>query len=286
VNALARLGVYAGLLGCVAAAAAGAGFALGPLGDDDDSGRHATETAAGGHGADGGASSALSGLSVARDGYRLVLADATLPVGRAVSLAFRIVDSTGDAVHDFDLEGGVRMHLIVVRRDLTGYQHLQPKLAADGTFAVELALPAAGVWRAFADFERDGKKTVLGADLLAAGEFASETLPAPRARIAVDGYRVELTGASRAGREDELEFHVSRGGQPVEPEPYLSARGHLVALREGDLGYLHVHPLEDGEPGEVAFAATFPTVGRYRLFLQFDDEGRIHTAGFTLEVRG
>ena len=31
-------------------------------------------------------------------------------------------------------------------------------------------------------------------------------------------------------------------------QPYLAAYGHLVALRQGDLAYLHVHP--DGEPGD------------------------------------
>jgi hypothetical protein len=52
-----------------------------------------------------------------------------------------------------------------------------------------------------------------------------------------------------------------------------------VALREGDLAFLHVHPGPDG------FAATFPTAGRYRLFLQFKDAGRVHTVAFTREVR-
>ena len=34
----------------------------------------------------------------------------------------------------------------------------------------------------------------------------------------------------------------------------------------------------------VRFAATFPTEGRYRLFLQFRHEGRVHTVAFTHEV--
>ena len=64
-------------------------------------------------------------------------------------------------------------------------------------------------------------------------------------------------------------------------EPYLGAGGHLVALREGDLAFLHVHPMGDG----VRFAATFPTPGSYRLFLQFKHEGRVQTVAFTQEVR-
>ena len=63
-------------------------------------------------------------------------------------------------------------------------------------------------------------------------------------------------------------------------EDYLGAKGHLVALREGDLAYLHVHAEED----RLAFEATFPTPGRYRLFLQVQVEGRLHPVEFTQEV--
>jgi hypothetical protein len=73
-------------------------------------------------------------------------------------------------------------------------------------------------------------------------------------------------------------------------EPYLGAFGHLVAIRAGDLAYLHVHPL--GEPGdghaqpgpEVAFGLSRPTAGDYRLFLDFQHHGTVHTAAWTFRV--
>jgi hypothetical protein len=72
----------------------------------------------------------------------------------------------------------------------------------------------------------------------------------------------------------------------VRTQPYLGAGGHLVALREGDLAFLHVHPMPAGHGADdVSFAATFPTAGRYRLFLQFRHEGRVRTAAFTQAVR-
>ena len=67
-------------------------------------------------------------------------------------------------------------------------------------------------------------------------------------------------------------------------EPYLGERGHLVALRKGDAAYLHVHPLDEGAAGEIPFRITFPTAGRYRLFLQFKSEGSVHTVPFTVGV--
>jgi hypothetical protein len=79
---------------------------------------------------------------------------------------------------------------------------------------------------------------------------------------------------------DDLRFTVTRDGRPVAIGDYLGAKGHLVALREGDLAFLHVHPDERS----LRFEATFPTAGRYRLFLQFQVDGRVHTAEFTREV--
>jgi hypothetical protein len=89
-------------------------------------------------------------------------------------------------------------------------------------------------------------------------------------------------GAVRAGREGKLSFSVSRHGTTIRTEPYLGAGGHLVALREGDLAYLHVHPEEGGDA--VSFMTEFPSEGRYRLYLQFKHGGRVHTAAFTQEV--
>jgi uncharacterized protein YfaP (DUF2135 family) len=47
-----------------------------------------------------------------------------------------------------------------------------------------------------------------------------------------------------------------------------------------------VHPLDGTTTGcgPVQFATEFPTAGRYRLFLQFQVDGRVHTASFTQDV--
>jgi hypothetical protein len=101
----------------------------------------------------------------------------------------------------------------------------------------------------------------------------------PTARTAEPEHHM-TAGDARPGREADLHFTITRGGVPVKTEPYLGAGGHLVALREGDMAFLHVHSMDDG----VRFAAKFPTGGRYRLFLQFQHEGRVQTVAFTHEV--
>jgi hypothetical protein len=110
---------------------------------------------------------------------------------------------------------------------------------------------------------------------------ANTPLPAPAATAETDGFRVRLAeGPARAGEESSLRFRVTRGGSAVALDDYLGAKGHLVALRQGDLAFLHVHP----DANTLTFDAAFPTAGSYRLFLQFQVAGRVHTVAFTQEV--
>jgi Domain of unknown function (DUF4396) len=255
------------------------------------SGEEKTDSAAAGH--EGGEEpDAVRGLAVADNGLKLELAQRELPRGRRSELSFTIVGSKGDPVRDFEIEHDKRMHLIVARRDLTGFQHLHPKLGSDGRWRTNVKVANAGSYRVFADFKRRGENHTLAADVAVDGPL--DALPMAPVETTADpgnGYRVELTGgASKAGEEAELGFTVARNGRAIAVEDYLGAKGHLVALREGDLAYLHVHPVEAGH-GEAApdsdpirFATEFPSDGRYALFLQFKHEGKVHTASFTRAV--
>ena len=88
-----------------------------------------TKTPAGeAHGA--AAPDPVRGLAVAENGLRLVARRRrTARAADSEQLRFRIVDARGQAVRDFDVEHEKRMHLIVARRDLTGFQHLHPTMA-------------------------------------------------------------------------------------------------------------------------------------------------------------
>jgi hypothetical protein len=223
----------------------------------------------------------IRGLAVSENGLTLALARRTASPDQEFRLPFRILDTNGRPIHDFDLEHTKRMHLIVVRRDLTGFQHLHPTLRADGTWTTQLTLPLPGAYRVFADFSVNNQPTTLADDLQVDGTVNSSELPAPTKVAATDGFRVRLTdGSVRADQESALTFAVTRNRKPVSLQDYLGAKGHLVALRQGDLAFLHVHPDENS----LLFKATFPTAGNYRLFLQFKVAGQVHTAAFTLDV--
>jgi hypothetical protein len=226
----------------------------------------------------------VRGLAVSDGGLTLELARTTARPGERFELAFRIARRDGSTQRAFAVEHTRRMHLIVVRRDLTGFQHLHPRQMPDGSWTVPARLADAGTYRVFADFATDpDQPRTLAADLSVDGTTKSQALPDPEPTTTVDGLRVTLNPhAANATDPSELAFTVTRqdNGRAVTPDPYLGARGHLVALREGDLAFLHVHPDED----RLRFTATFPTAGRYRLFLQFRAQGKLHTAAFTERV--
>jgi hypothetical protein len=293
-NAFAKLSAYGAALVLFTAGAYAVGTAVGPLRSvaPSDVASSGVEAAGPGDAHSGTVAEAATdqpaGLASSRGGYTLTPTD---PTPEAGSFSFQITGPDGAPVTAFDVEHDKRMHLIVVRRDTTGFQHVHPEMAPDGTWTVPLTLPAGGSYRAFADFApTGGAATTLGVDLAVPGAF-EPVEHAPSRTAQVDGYTVELTGELVPGRSSSLTLTVSKDGQPVtDLQPYLAAYGHLVALREGDLAYLHVHP--DGEPGDgvtpagpqIEFVAEVPSAGSYRLFLDFQHGGVVRTAEFTVST--
>ncbi|WP_141015013.1 hypothetical protein [Nocardioides sambongensis] len=234
------------------------------------------------------------GLMVSQDGYTLVLDRTEVRAGRARPVTFTITGPDGAALTRYDVAHDRRLHLIAVRRDATGFQHVHPTLdRRTGTWSTALDLTS-GSWRLFADFRATGADPLtLGADLSVDGPFRAGEQRATSRTTTVDGYRVTLAGDLVPGSDAELTVRVTEDGVPVtDLQPYLGAYGHLVALRSGDLAYLHVHP--EGVPGdgitepgpEVTFVATVPSQGTYHLFLDFRHDGEVRTAAFTLSTGG
>ena len=226
-----------------------------------------------------------AGLQVSERGYTLT----QVPADRG-EFAFRILGPSGRAITAFDTEHDKRMHLIVARRDLSGFRHVHPVMDSDGTWRIASPMSAPGTYRAFADFKPTGADPLtLGIDTTVPGDAAPQPLPAPANTASVDGYTVALGGRLEVGRMSHLTFTISHDGRPVtDLQPYLAAYGHLVALRAGDLAYLHVHP--NGTPGDgttkpgpaANFDADVPSAGTYRLYLDFQYDGTVHTAEFTI----
>ncbi|MEV6428450.1 hypothetical protein [Nocardia sp. NPDC051463] len=290
-NATSKFAGFALGLAAVFGIALAIGAAIGP---DTEPAAHDSSTHAGGGTTSGGPShdEYPAGLMATQNGYTLRLDTTQTTAAANVPLRFRILNPAGTPVTRYVRSHDKDLHLIVVRRDMVGFQHVHPTLDQAGTWSVPLDLTRAGDYRVFADFTAEGGDNLtLGADLRVAGTYDAQPLPAAAATSTVGDYTVTLTGAVTPGQAATVTLSVSRDGKPVtDLQPYLGAYGHLVALRAADLGYLHVHP--EGHPGDgttpagpgITFAVTAPSAGDFRLFLDFQHEGVVHTAEFTVNT--
>jgi hypothetical protein len=271
VNGGTKLGLFGlGLLAVLGVGAA-VGSAAGPI-DVGSSGDHDAAHDPG----EPGAELPAGGLLVSQDGYTFE------PEARQLGGTFRftITDPDGHAVTEYEELHDRELHLIIASRDLQQYAHLHPTRDADGTWAIEVPDLPGGAYRAFADFRPAGaEQLTLGVDLTAPGPAAAAVPLVPSEADEVAGFEVSLEADAGTAT-----VTVRRGGEVVTTEAYLGAAGHLVALRDGDLAYLHVHPLDEAPSGPVAFAVEYPSAGTYALFFDFQVDGEVHTARFVVDA--
>lgn len=217
--------------------------------------------------------------------------------------SFKVVDERGNTLKDFALTHTKQMHVIVVRKDLAYFQHVHPEFdAATGVFTLGgLSFPADGPYRIFADFApSNGQKDAMGMPLavtlsedVKAGDsakYAAQSLGSEENIKTFDGYEVSLgaRGMLTSGSDSMLMFSISQNGKPITNlEPYLGAFGHSVILREGNLDFIHAHPMEDvnsRQTGTVDFMVDFPEAGNYKIFTQFQRGGKVFTTDFVVSV--
>lgn len=237
---------------------------------------------------------AMDGLASEYNGYKLASGTVALPVGKITHYRFTITGPDGKPVTDFAVEQTRRLHFYAIRSDLTGYQHVHPILAGDGTWTATLASLRPGTWRLFASFVPNtgpgrGQDIVLSRKVTVPGRAVTSAVPAPSPLTTVGAYTVTVKGTLMAGMACPLVITITKDGRPVTNlQPYLDTYAHLTAFHEGDLAFAHLHPRTkaDGDHGgpTLPFHAELPQSGNWRLFLQFQTSGTLHTAAITLHA--
>jgi hypothetical protein len=234
------------------------------------------------------------GLSAEKDGYKLASNATTLPSGRAAAYQFTVTGPDGKPVTDFAVDQTKRLHFYAIRSDLTGFQHVHPTMAGDGTWTASLGALQPGSWRLFAQFTPDsgkgkGQDFVLSRTVTVPGSTATTALPKASSTTTVDGYTVTVNGELMAGMAHPLTVNIAKDGKPVtDLQSYLDTYAHLTAFHEGDQAFAHLHPENNvnGDHGgpSLSFHAELAKSGDWRLFLQFQTAGTLHTAAITLHV--
>ena len=237
-----------------------------------------------------------TGLSAADGGFTLAPVVTTeLAAGKPLALRFTILGASGTAVTSFVPDQTKPMHFYLIRADLTGFQHVHPAMAADGTWTANLAALTPGSYRAYVAFNAKSASgttvaEVLSRTLTVPGRATLAVLPAPTTSTTVDGYTLTVSGQMMAAMSHTLTITVSRNGRPVtDLQPYLDTYAHLSAIHTGDLAFAHLHPegvaaMSDTGGPTLTFQTTLPDSGNWRFFIQFQTGGVLHTAAITLPV--
>jgi hypothetical protein len=237
---------------------------------------------------------AENGLAAQRGGYALTSTITTLPAGTRATYRFIITGPGNRPVTGFAVNQAKWLHFYAIRSDLTGFQHLHPTMAANGTWSANLAGLQPGSWRLFTQFVPQtgpgrGQDFVLSRTVTVPGPATTIALPGASSSTTVDGYTLILRGKLKANTASRLTVTIRKDGALINDlQPYLDTYAHLTAFHQGDTAFAHLHPqtkVTGGHGGPTLdFMTDLPASGNWRLFLQFQTAGALHTAAITLHV--
>jgi len=229
-----------------------------------------------------------------------------------VKIAFTVRQPSGAPLTSYRRGAGPHtgVHLIIVRRDLGLIIHRHPPIAANGRIAQAVTLPTPGPYHVLVDIypavRGAPRNFQLHQDLTVAGAYHPKPLPRFSPTQTVGGYRIALKVPKRIHPIDPVTLTATitdPSGKRVIFHPWYGALAHAIFFRAGTLDYFHTHvcgPNTPGctsifggakvtgrpaGPGKLNVGVLLPVAGTWRLFLQFQDRGRIITAPFTLSVR-
>ncbi|MCZ4499665.1 MAG: hypothetical protein JWQ74_2218 [Marmoricola sp.] len=225
------------------------------------------------------------------------LADLTFPkkAGIPGTLSFQITTYQGAAQKDFATELTKKMHVYVVRSDLSLLRHVHPTMAADGTWSGNLTVPVDGTYRVVTEFTALGPggkadQLVLGDERSLGKPVASLAVPAATTSATHDGLTVTVGDPPTVGYEHQMTLGISKGSEPAALGTYLSVYAHVSAFNVKTGALVHMHPLGSPETKDgqsvLSFHTGFEVPGDYRMFVQTRVSGIVHTIPITVAVTG
>jgi hypothetical protein len=236
-----------------------------------------------------------TGLADNDAGYIYLPAADTVAAGTPGGFSFHITGPDDHALTRYQPYESKLVVFYLIRSDLTGFRELDPTMRQDGTWTVELPALAPGTYRTYVSFAAPDssagtpKHYELSHPLTVPGRAANAALPAPSQSTTTDGYTLSLSGALQAGTTIPLAISVTSSGKPVTYfDRYLDGYAHLTGFHVGDTAFAHMLSTgRSGGPdgsGALTAQALFPESGTWRLFVQFETAGNLHTAAFTVDV--
>ncbi|WP_281886318.1 hypothetical protein [Paenibacillus sp. YYML68] len=210
-----------------------------------------------------------------------------------MTLTLQINDTTGKPIEGFDISHEKKLHLIVVSKDLSYFDHLHPEYRGTGQFVVSTKLPRDGAYKLIADFIPSGAAQKTETHWLEVGNVSQATVaavePESQLKKTVNGKEVTLAfDKLQAGHDVQMTFSFKdeASGKPITNlQPYLGAVGHVVIMSSDVEQYIHNHPLDEKASGpDAVFGTSFPVSGVYKIWGQFQHQGESFLVPFVVKV--
>ncbi|MCR8634727.1 hypothetical protein [Paenibacillus radicis (ex Xue et al. 2023)] len=247
----------------------------------------------GGHG-QGNAADKIGG-DAAQDKLKASFAfgDGGVNANQDTEVMIQITGEDGTPVKQFKENHEKLMHLIVVSQDLSFFNHIHPDYQGNGKFTVKTRFPAGGKFKVFADFiPAGGSNSTKSEWVQVKGQEAAPIEVKPDSSLIkqVGDKEIELKlSGTKAKEEVTLTFNIRDAATKKgisNLQPYLGAVGHVVILSRDAEQYLHVHPVDEKASGpDAKFATSFPQSGIYKIWGQFQHEGKVFTVPFVVDVK-
>lgn len=240
-------------------------------------------------------------------GFDVMTSPAAIRAAAPFTMRLRVRrPESAEVVTKFETVHEKQFHLFLVSHDMEAFQHIHPQMDDSGEWVIEAEVPKPGHYRVLGDFLPTGGgpqflgRTVTTVDYT--GDLEADTaelVPDTELTKRVDDIvaRVTLEPVKLiAGEYGHLDYTLSdaQTGQPVtDLQRYLGSYGHSLILSEDLADVVHAHPTEwydskgakiDSSGPHVRFEGYMPRPGLYRVWSQFQRNGRISTVSFTFRV--
>jgi hypothetical protein len=234
-------------------------------------------------------------------------AEPAVEAGKTSKLSFTpSIKGNESEMVPLDIQHDKKLHLIVVSKDLSYFDHIHPEFQASGAYEINV-LPKGtnytnGKFHNETKFEQGGDY-VLFADYVPSGAahqlerielnvtgtpYKVQKYTASKTTSMTDGYEVILMpegGKFFSEGTSHISGIIKKDGKEVPAdsfENYLAAKAHVVVVSEDSQNYLHVHP--EVVDGRLDLHTTFGKAGIFRGWMQFQTNGQVHTADFVIIV--
>ncbi len=209
-----------------------------------------------------------------------------------VIYTFSILDSKQKPVKADDLviEHEKKLHMLVYDPSLNEFQHVHPTFES-GQWKVPLVFSINGnYWIWFQGKTKDGADFSVPERVMVSGGKPAHSAPPKliESRQYSQGPLQVSLGQNevKAGEETMITMTISRKDKvPLKLSPYLGAFAHVVATPASGDSLIHVHPMNGQKSNEGMIHTKFPSAGSYKLWIQFEESGKVVTAPVVIAVK-